>query len=176
MPADASFTAPAGTLTAMRISDVTDEHLEAVWLLNEDSVPHVSQIDRTEMRWFADNAHYFRVASIDQSLAGFLIGLRPGLDYQSLNYRWFVERYRDFAYIDRVAVAAPARRLGVATRLYDDFAAAVGNEAGVMTCEVNIQPPNQSSMDYHRKYGFVQVGTQQTDGGKKHVALLEKKL
>lgn len=160
----------------MQISDVSENDLEAVWFLNEDSVPHVSQIDRTEMRWFADNAHYFRVARIDDSLAGFLIGLRPGLSYQSLNYLWFVERYRDFAYVDRVAVARSARRMGVASRLYDDFAAVVGTDAGVMTCEVNIRPPNASSMEYHRRYGFVQVGTQHTEGGKKEVALLEMKL
>ncbi|MGB5256348.1 MAG: GNAT family N-acetyltransferase [Woeseiaceae bacterium] len=160
----------------MFIKDVSDNDLDAVWSLNEASVPHVSQIDRTEVRWFADNAHYFRVARIDDSLAGFLIGLRPGLSYQSLNYLWFVERYRDFAYVDRVAVARSARRMGVASHLYDDFAAVVGTDAGVMTCEVNLQPPNESSMEYHRKYGFVQVGTQQTEGGNKEVALLEMKL
>lgn len=160
----------------MHISDVSDNDLEEVLILNEVSVPHVSQIDSNEMRWFAENAQYFRVARIDHSLAGFLIGLRPGLAYQSPNYRWFVQRYHDFAYIDRVAVAESARRRGVATRLYNDFAAVVGDSVDVMTCEVNIRPANEPSMKYHRQYGFVQVGTQQTDGGKKEVALLEKKL
>lgn len=165
-----------GTLSTMLISDVNDDDLEAVWSLNEDSVPHVSKIDRDEMRWFADNAHYFRVAKQGRSLAGFLIGLRPGLPYKSLNYQWFMARYPDFAYVDRVAVAESARRRGVATRLYDDFAATIGAKVGVMTCEVNIRPANESSMEYHRRYGFVQVGTQQTDGGNKEVALLERKL
>jgi len=32
------------------------------------------------------------------------------------------------------------------------------------------------NMEYHRRLGFVPVGTQQTDGGKKEVALLEMKL
>ena len=31
------------------------------------------------------------------------------------------------------------------------------------------------SMEYHRRPGFVPVGTQQTEGGKKEVALLEMK-
>lgn len=160
----------------MRISDVVNNDLEQVWTLNEDSVPHVSQIDREEIQWFANHAHYFRVARVGQELAGFLIGLRPGLPYASLNYQWFSERYADFAYIDRVAVAASARRLGVATRLYEDFAAAHGNDAGVMTCEVNIRPANDSSMRYHRQYGFAQAGMQQTEDGKKEVALLEIRL
>lgn len=160
----------------MRISDVSQGDLEDVWVLNEESVPHVSRIDRDEMTWFAEHAHYFRLIRRGPELAGFLIGLRPGLPYASPNYRWFSERYRDFGYVDRVAVAAKARRLGIATRFYGDFAATLSDGVGVMTCEVNLRPANEVSMKYHRQYGFVQVGTQQTDGGNKEVALLEMKL
>jgi predicted GNAT superfamily acetyltransferase len=66
--------------------------------------------------------------------------------------------------------------MGIASRLYQDFAASLQGEVDVMTCEVNIRPANETSMRYHRQYGFVQVGTQQTEGGKKEVALLEMKL
>jgi predicted GNAT superfamily acetyltransferase len=128
------------------------------------------------MKWFANNAHYFRVVRQDGQLAGFLIGLRPGLPYDSLNYRWFSENYDDFGYVDRVAVAPTARRLGVASRLYQDFAATLRGNVEVMTCEVNIRPPNESSMRYHEQHGFVRVATQETDGGKKEVALLEMTL
>lgn len=160
----------------MRISDVSAIDLEGVCGLNDESVPHVSQIDREAMQWFANNAQYFRVAKIDRNLAGFLIGLRPGLPYDSPNYQWFGDRYRDFGYVDRVAVAASARRLGVATRLYEDFTATLGGSVDVLTCEVNIRPANKSSIQYHERLGFVQVGTLQSEGGKKKVALLEKKL
>ncbi len=160
----------------MQIFDVTPDDLAEVLKLNEDSVPHVSSIDMSETQWFSANAHYFRVARIEDQLVGFLIGLRPGLPYKSLNYRWFIDHYDDFAYIDRVAVSPTARRAGVASRLYADFAKAVGGEVGVMTCEVNIRPPNESSMRYHVQHGFVQVGAQETEGGSKEVALMEKKL
>ena len=160
----------------MQIADIHQNDLEEVWNLNDDSVPHVSRIDRSEMAWFAEHAHYFRVVRQGAELAGFQIGLRPGLPYASPNYRWFSERYEDFGYIDRVAVAPPARRLGVATLLYKDFAAALDDGAGVMTCEVNIRPANESSMRYHRQFGFSEVGTQQTEGGKKEVALMEMRL
>lgn len=160
----------------MQVADVSQSDLEDVWVLNEQSVPHVSRIDRNEVAWFAEHAHYFRVARHESGLAGFLIGLRPGLPYASLNYRWFSERYQDFGYVDRVAVATSARRLGVATQLYRDFAATLVDGVEVMTCEVNIRPANESSMEYHRKLGFTEVGTQQTEGGKKEVALLEMRL
>ena len=160
----------------MQLTDITEANLADVLALNEASVPHVSSIDLEQMRWFARNAFYFRVAHVNGEFAGFLIGLRPGIDYGSENYRWFCAKYADFGYVDRVAVAASARRLGVASRLYDDFAETLRGQVEHMTCEVNVRPPNQSSMDYHATHGFVQVGTQETEGGTKQVAMLERKL
>jgi len=160
----------------MQISDVTESDLVDVLALNEASLPHVSNLDMERTRWFAANAQYFRVARIEGLFAGFLIGLRPGIDYSSDNYRWFCENYADFAYVDRVAVAASARRQGVASRLYDDFANTVRGEVDIMTCEVNIRPTNESSMRYHELHGFRQVASQETEGGKKEVAMLEKTL
>ncbi len=158
------------------ISDVTAADLVAVLALNESEVPHLGTVDIEQMRWFASNATYFRVAKTEQQLAAFLVGLRPGTDYGSLNYRWFCDRYEEFAYIDRVAVAAFARRHGLASRLYDDFAAAMPGSVNVMSCEVNIRPPNDESMRFHTRLGFGEVGTQVTDNGSKEVALLLKDL
>lgn len=160
----------------MQLSDISEADLDTVLALNEASVPHVNSIDLDQMRWFASNAYYFRVARVDRQFAGFLIGLRPGLDYGSDNYRWFCDHYTDFGYVDRVAVAASARRLGVASYLYDDFTERLRGHVDRMTCEVNIRPPNESSMRYHKMHGFVQVASQETEGGSKKVALLEKKL
>ncbi len=154
------------------ITDVTTTDLVAVLALNESEVPHVGKIDIEKMHWFASNATYFRVAKSNEQLAAFLVGLRPGTDYASLNYRWFCDRSEDFAYIDRVAVAAFARRHGLASRLYDDFAASMPDSVKIMTCEVNIRPPNESSMRFHERYGFSQIGSQATEGGQKEVALM----
>ena len=160
----------------MQIRDVQASDIGEVHALNEASVPHVSSISAEEMRWFAENAHHFRIAILDERIAGFMIGLRPGLPYSSLNYRWFSDNYDDFAYVDRVAVAEYARRRRVASSLYDDFAEQLAGEVGVMTCEVNIRPPNESSMRYHELHGFRRVASQETEGGSKEVALMEKKL
>jgi len=166
----ARYTAP------MRIIDVQPGDLETVHTLNEAAVPHVNSVSIAEMEWFAANAAYFRVARTDAGIAGFMIGLRPGLAYRSPNYAWFCSNYDDFGYIDRVVVAPHARRLGVASSLYDDFAARLARQVAVLTCEVNLRPANEASMRYHTDYGFVQVGSQETDGGDKEVALMEKRL
>ena len=160
----------------MQITDIETCDLADVLDLNEASVPHVSSLTAGELAWFADNAHYFRVVRDETGVAGFLVGLRPGLPYRSLNYRWFSDNYDDFGYVDRVAVDARARRKGIASLLYDDFARTLSGKVEVMTCEVNLRPSNESSMRYHARHDFVQVGRQQTEGGTKEVALMEKKL
>lgn len=146
--------------------------LEAVLQLNEAAVPAVNSVDTQLMRWFAGNAAYFKIAMLHDCLAGFLIGMRPGTTYASPNYRWFCDRYDDFAYVDRIAIAEDARRLGLATRLYRDFEANLPATVNVLTCEVNIVPPNESSMRFHQAYGFDTVGTQTLDNGRKEVALM----
>ncbi|HSM31078.1 MAG TPA: GNAT family N-acetyltransferase [Woeseiaceae bacterium] len=146
--------------------------LVAALRLNEASVPAVNSVDLETMRWFATNAAYFKVAMRGEKLAGFLIGMRPGTTYASPNYRWFCNKYDDFGYVDRVAIAHDARRLGLATRLYRDFEASLPASAKVLTCEVNIVPPNESSMLFHEAYGFETVGSQTLDDGCKEVALL----
>lgn len=158
------------------IRDVRDSDLDAVLVLNQSEVPHVGSIDASRLRWYANNASYFRVAAADDEIAAYLVGLRPGTGYTSPNYLWFCEHYDDFAYVDRVAVSTQARRTGIATRLYDDFAAAMPAAVTVMTCEVNVRPPNDSSMVFHRRLGFAQVGSLTSDGGAREVALLLKPL
>jgi len=159
----------------MEILPIHPDDFEIVLSLNAACVPHVNLISHDELQWFGANAAFVRVAKIDQQFAGFLIGLRPGTSYDSPNYRWFCNNYEDFAYVDRVAVSDWARRRSVAETLYASFAKSQAGVA-VMTCEVNIRPANEGSMIFHERMGFRQVGSQLTDGGKKEVALMEKKL
>jgi predicted GNAT superfamily acetyltransferase len=158
------------------ITNVAMTDLEAVLALNQSEVPHVGEVDIDRMHWFAENATYFRVAKSDNQLAAFLIGFQPGTSYDSLNYRWFCDRHDDFAYVDRIAVAAHARRFGLASLLYDDFAAAIPENVPVMTCEVNIEPPNEQSMRFHTRLGFREVGTLSNEANTKKVAMLLRDL
>lgn len=169
---DSPYTRPVN----YTLRDVRDDELDAVLALNETSTPAVNSISIEKMRWFRNEAAYFRVCIDGDDLGAFMIGMRPGTSYDSPNYRWFCRHYDDFGYIDRVAVSRHARRLGLATRLYDDFRSSLPGNVAVMTCEVNLKPPNESSMEFHRRRGFRQVGTQETEDAAKEVALLEKRL
>ena len=159
----------------MDILSIEHTDFDSVLALNEACVPNVNLINREELQWFVDNAAFARVAKINDRLAGFLIGLRPGTSYQSPNYRWFCDNYENFAYIDRIAVSEWARRKGVAQTLYELFIQSQP-DASALTCEVNLRPPNVGSMIFHEQLGFRQVASQETNNGEKEVALMEKSL
>ena len=158
---------------SMQILRIEPKDYDSVLALNKEFVPHVNLIDARELQWFVDHAACARVLKIDDRVAGFLIGLRPGLKYASPNYQWFCDNYDDFAYIDRVVVSTWARRQGVADALYAAFISSQ-SDAPVMTCEVNIRPSNEGSMLFHKRMGFHQVSSQEIDDGRKEVALMEK--
>ena len=58
--------------------------------------------------------------------------------------------------------------------MYRDFGSSLPDVVPVLTCEVNIRPPNESSMRFHERYGFERVATQLIDDRSKEVALLAK--
>tara|TARA_R110002096_G_scaffold117236_2_gene254136 strand:+ start:2595 stop:3074 length:480 start_codon:yes stop_codon:yes gene_type:complete len=158
----------------MQILPIQENDFDEILRLNTAAVPHVNDIDREQLQWFCDKAAFPRCIKIDDRIAGFMIGMRPGTTYASPNYQWFCSNYEDFAYVDRVVVSDWARRQGVAELLYREFADSQ-SDTSIMTCEVNLRPPNEGSMKFHSRMGFKQVASQETDGGKKEVALMEKR-
>lgn len=105
---------------------------------------------------------------------GFALGLAPGQPYDSANYRWFEERYASFVYLDRIAIGVAHRRRGVGAALYDVMEIHAG-PSGRMLCEVNLVPPNEGSLAFHRARGYDEVGTLEHPGGKV-VVMLAKEL
>ena len=161
----------------MRLRDITAGDLADFHRLNQANVPAVSSIDAGQLDWFFRYADHFRVAVLDDAIAGFLLGLRPGRDYASVNYGWFNARYADFLYIDRLAVATDRRRQGIASALYADVERhALSLGAPLLACEVNLRPRNEASLSFHERHGFAEVGQQETEGGSKRVSLLIKPL
>lgn len=165
-------TGSQGSRATVRPMDGDD--LDAVLALNEAHVPAVGPLDRPALERLVRQAETAVVVETDGELGGFAIALPPGADYGSPNYRWFSDRYDDFVYLDRVAVAATHQRRGVGRSLYDAVEAAT--DAARICCEVNIRPRNEPSLRFHAQRGFEAVGEQDTDGGAKRVVLLVRTL
>ena len=158
------------------IRNVKDDDLEALLAYNEAAVPHVNSIPIEELMWYKQHAVYFWVAEIESKVAGFLIVLAPGLQYDSENYIWFSEAYPSFAYVDRIVIAEFARGKGFGKALYQKLFEEAGSFTERVTCEVNTFPPNPESLSFHKVMGFKEVGQQETEGGTKTVSLQAKEL
>ena len=142
-----------------------------VLALNEEVVHKLAPMDAEAYRWWVEQADLAWAAEVDGAFAGFVLVLGPGHPYDSDNYRWFSERYRDFWYLDRVAVAASARRTGVGAAIYDALEARAADDGRPILLEVNVDPPNDASLAFHRARGFTEVGRLAHDGGAKVVSL-----
>jgi len=164
-------------MSSLKIRDARKDDLNDLLELNQSNLPHVGSISMPDLEHLHSQAVYFRLAEFEGQTAGFLIAFEPEAKYGSLNFLWFKKHYNAFVYIDRIVVASEARRKGTAVRLYQDlehFAAERKNP--IMACEYNLRPKNEVSRQFHQRYGFKEVGTQETENGKKTVSLQIKQV
>ncbi|MFN2298188.1 MAG: GNAT family N-acetyltransferase [Anaerolineales bacterium] len=161
----------------MEIRNTRTEDFRGILQINEESVNFLSPLSRERLGDLHRRAAYSRVMESNGAVAAFLLAFREGADYDSPNYGWFSERYGSFLYIDRVVVHPHHRRKGAAGLLYRDlFEYAAQSGVAVITCEVDIFPPNPLSLRFHRRRGFSEVGRQWIGDGKKQVSLMEKRI
>jgi uncharacterized protein len=159
------------------IRDATRADFLSILRLNAESEHFLSAMDADRLQQLHAQASYHRVVVAEGSVLAFLLAFREGADYDSINYRWFSDRYPTFLYIDRVvvAIAAQGRKLGAS--LYRDlFEFARSTGVPTVTCEFDVFPPNDVSRRFHAAFGFREVGSQWVAGGKKQVSLQEAKL
>lgn len=156
------------------IRDAVESDFPALLALNLESEAFLSPLDRARLQHLHRQATYHRVVESDGRVVAFLLALREGADYDSVNYRWFARRHGHFLYIDRIVVASAQQGNRFGAALYDDlFAFARQRGFARIACEFDVDPPNEASRRFHARYGFQEVGTQWLPGGKKQVSLQE---
>lgn len=158
------------------IRTATLDDLDEILKINNSFVPKVSEIDKQWLNKYFDEADLFDVFVEGDKITAFIVGMGPDCDYASENFLWFKTRYDDFLYIDRVVVVAEAQGKGVGRSLYEEVENNFKGHARALACEVNVQPPNPQSYEFHTKLGFAEVGQQDTKGGTIRVAMMMKEL
>ena len=150
------------TIRPLRATD-----LDAALAINEANVPEVGSISMERLEFLVAESACSLVVDVGGTVAGFCIVLGTDSTYESVNYRWFMDRYTDAMYLDRVAFTDEFRGQGLGTALYDEVHEFVRRVPGMnrWTLEVNADPPNVPSLSFHRARGFVEVGRQPTPYG-----------
>ena len=94
---------------------------------------------------------------------GFVICLRENTNYQSINYKFFQKRHNKFFYIDRIAIDNKFQSVSwywkylIKISFYDKLIS-IKHKFNIPICaEVNIDPPNELSINFHKKHGFVEI-------------------
>tara|TARA_Y100000741_G_scaffold257211_1_gene198324 strand:- start:2 stop:496 length:495 start_codon:yes stop_codon:yes gene_type:complete len=160
-----------------KLREVTISDLEKIRKINEEAIPAVNTVSLDEFKWFLKRSIYFKVSlNEDEQVCGFLLVLPTGLEYESLNYKWFSDKFSDFAYIDRIAVKDEFRGKGIGKSLYVDLEKSVMKDIKRIACEFNIKPPNLVSKKFHEGLSYKRVGTQLTENETKEVSLMIKEI
>ncbi len=157
----------------MRIRELLPSDLDAAWQINQANTPAVGDEPREAMDAILAMCSVGLAVEVGAELAGFCMVLPPGTAYDSPNYRYFCERYDDFVYLDRVAFDAAHQGRGYGAALYREVERRV--TAPLFTLEVNVKPPNEGSLRFHLREGFVEVDQRETRPGK-IVSLMVKRL
>ena len=144
------------------ISPTVSAHLPTIVKINQEALPAVSSVTLKDMEHFLSTVDYFRTLQLDDTIAGFLIALTPGKDYHSPNYQWFEKKYNSFMYVDRIVIDRAYQSNGFGWAFYNNLREFTEGRSPRITCEVNLRPPNEGSIIFHEKYGFRQVGKQET--------------
>jgi predicted GNAT superfamily acetyltransferase len=141
---------------------ITAEDLDEVVALNDRHVELTAPMDRSRLVELVAAAEHADVIDVDGAFAGFVITFAAGATYDGTHFSWFAERYADYCYLDRIVVHEDFQRRGLGTFAYDELEGSCGRR--VFALEVNIDPPNEPSLAFHRARGFTEVGRSDASG------------
>ena len=152
----------------MIIRHASADDADAIAALNEVFVSVTSPMDSERFLALLALSSFCLVAEDGDGLLGFVIAMKNGAPYDNGNYQWFEARVPDMVYVDRIVLASDARGRGIGAQLYAYLAElAAGSDCQTMTAEMDIDPPNEHSVYFHKKSGFVEIGQRTLDSGKR---------
>ena len=138
--------------------------LKSIYDLNQANTPEVGSLESMQqLKQLLDFSAYNLLALKEDEIVGFIICLREGSAYWSENYKFFAKRLKKFLYVDRVAIDERHRKAGLGKAIYEDIFTHASNDNLPIALEVNTQPVNQPSLNFHEKMGFDQIGAKDFD-------------
>lgn len=154
------------------IRQVAEADFGSLLALNDAYVHFTSPMDVDRLSLLHDQSYYHCVAEEDGKILGFLLVFAQNARYDSDNFTWFRQRYRNFLYVDRIVVSEDAQGKGIGKSLYDALFE-LGRSRGFesVCCEYNTIPANPVSASFHGKFGFREVGSETYQEGKKQVSM-----
>jgi uncharacterized protein len=138
---------------------MTHSDFDSIVHLNQNALEGVGPLDNESLSLLVKMADQALVVDHgDGDIAGFVITLPPGAEYDSSRYRWFEDKLvDDYVYLDRIVVSDEHRREGVASRLYEEV-------EGELPIALEVYETNDVSLAFHESRGFEEVGALTSNG------------
>lgn len=156
----------------MIIRKFESKDFDRILELNEESVSFLSPLTKNKLESLILESELINIIEVNGIIEAFILTLRQGKDYTSINYLWFSNNYDEFLYIDRIVVSKKMHGKGLGKLLYKSiFTYAKLVNLPYLVAEIDINPPNPKSLKFHEYFGFKEVGKQKVNGGKKVVSL-----
>jgi len=141
-----------------------EAQLQSIYDLNQANTPEVGSLDSmNHLKKLIELSAYNLLVLSNDEIAGFIICMREDSTYGSENYKFFAQRLKKFLYVDRVAIDERHRRAGLGQAIYENIFTQASNDNLPIALEVNTQPVNQPSLNFHEKMGFDRIGTKDFD-------------
>lgn len=126
--------------------------------LNYESVHVLSPLNEERFSSLRAMASIIWVAEFKNEVVAFLMGFCDGEDYDSVHYRWFSTRLKNFLYVDRIVVGEKVRSLGIGQKFYAEIGEwATKQGLKWLVAEIDLDPPNEASLKFHDMQQFVEI-------------------
>ncbi len=138
---------------------MTHSDFDSIVHLNQNALEGVGPFDNESLSLLVKMADQALVVDHgDGDIAGFVITVPPGAEYDSSRYRWFEDKLSDdYVYLDRIVVSEDHRREGVASKLYEEIEAD-------LPIALEVYETNDVSLAFHESRGFEEVGSLDHNG------------
>ena len=145
-------------------AQLNEAQFQSIYDLNQANTPEVGSLESImHLKQLIEFSSYNLLVLKEDEIVGYIICMREGSAYGSENYKFFTQRLKKFLYVDRVAIDEQHRRAGLGQAIYEDIFAQAISDSLPIALEVNTQPVNQPSLNFHEKMGFDRIGAKDFD-------------
>ena len=151
----------------MKIYPATLAHTDDIVALNKTFVAVTSPMDASRFKHLFDISSLCLVAENEGKIVGFVLAMAQGDTYENDNFQWFDDRLNRYVYIDRIVISEDGRGHGIGSQLYA-YVIDWAQQQGLLqiAAEMDLMPPNEDSLKFHQKRGFVAIGSRELESGK----------
>ena len=117
----------------MLIREARASDFQSIVSINASEEEKTSPIDLERITQLNTRSTYHRVAIREDQEVGFLLVMSNASGYDGANFRWFVDRYSSFLYVDRIVIDPVYAGMGVGTALGTNVGLGINGNGQVQT-------------------------------------------